>query len=355
MMNAAYVEELTGADGIRYGRVPVPRPGAREVLVRVAAVTANHVDTFVRSGRFATDLHFPQILSRDLVGTVVDVGTEVAQAQVSHAQATQAQAAEAGGFAAGDMVWSHSLGYDGRQGSAAEFALVDADRLYHLPAGVDPLQAVAVLHPGATAFLALQQHARLQSGECVYVGGGAGQVGSALVVQAARAGARVVASARSEDASYCWELGAEAVLDYRSPTLATELAAAVAGQAAAGSGRTGVDVYVETSGKHDFAQAIGSLAKGGRIILLAGVEAESPLPVGKLYTRDGRLLGFVISNASVAELARSAACVNELLAGGLLRPRQIEVMPLAQLARAHRLLESGQVRGTRLVLVPDGG
>jgi len=355
MMNAAYIEELTGADGIRYGRTPVPRPGAREVLVRVAAVTANHVDTFVRSGRFATDLHFPQILSRDLVGTVVDVGTEVAQAQVSQAQATHAQAAEAGGFAAGDMVWSHSLGYDGRQGSAAEFALVEADRLYHLPAGVDPLQAVAVLHPGATAFLALQQHARLQSGECVYVGGGAGQVGSALIVQAARAGARVVASARSEDASYCRELGAEAVLDYRSPTLATELAEAVAGQAAAGSGRTGVDVYVETSGKHDFAQAIDSLAKGGRIILLAGVEAESPLPVGKLYTRDGSLLGFVISNAGVAELARSAACVNELLAGGLLRPRKIEVMPLAQLARAHRLLESGQVRGTRLVLVPDGG
>jgi NADPH:quinone reductase-like Zn-dependent oxidoreductase len=355
MMNAAYIEELTGADGIRYGRMPVPRPGAREVLVRVAAVTANHVDTFVRSGRFATDLHFPQILSRDLVGTVVDVGTEVAQAQVSQAQATHAQAAEAGGFAAGDMVWSHSLGYDGRQGAAAEFALVEADRLYHLPAGVDPLQAVAVLHPGATAFLALQQHARLQSGECVYVGGGAGQVGSALIVQAARAGARVVASARSEDASYCRELGAEAVLDYRSPTLATELAEAAAGRAAAGSGRTGVDVYVETSGKHDFAQAIGSLAKGGRIILLAGVEAESPLPVGKLYTRDGSLLGFVISNAGVAELARSAACVNELLAGGLLRPRKIEVMPLAQLALAHRLLESGQVRGTRLVLVPDGG
>lgn len=332
MMNAAYIEGLTSAEGIRYGRLPVPRPGEREVLVRVAAVTANHVDTFVRSGRFATVLHFPQILGRDLVGTVVEVG------------------AEAGDFATSDTVWSHSLGYDGRQGSAAEFAVIEADRLYRLPVGIDPLRAVAVLHPSATAFLALQEHARVQAGECVYIGGGAGQVGSALIVQAARAGATVLASASSGDAGYCRGLGADAVLDYRSPTLAADLAEAVAA-----TGRSGVDVYIESSGKHDFDLAVANLAKGGRIILLAGVAAEAPLPVGKLYTRDGSMLGFVISNASVGQLARSAACVNELLASGSLRTRKIKVLPLSELAQAHHLLESGQVRGTRLVLVPDGG
>ena len=69
-----------------------------------------------------------------------------------------------GGFAVGDQVWENSLGHGGRQGSFAQYATVPVDRLYRLPDGVDPMQAVAVAHMAATAWLGLFRHARLDPG-----------------------------------------------------------------------------------------------------------------------------------------------------------------------------------------------
>ncbi len=323
-MNAAFVDGLTGAEGIRYGRLPVPENGDRDVLVKVTGVTANHVDTFVRSGKFATELSFPLVMGRDVVGTVAACGREVTE------------------FRLGDAVWSNSMGHGGRQGTAADFVSVPADRLYPLPTGVDPLDAVAVLHPGATAYLALHTHAKLRAGECVFVGGGAGQVGSALIVQAVRAGARALASAAPKDAQYCRDLGAEIALDYRSTNLGAELAAAAG---------AGIDVYIETSGHHDLALAVDNLALRGRIVLLSAGN-EPTVPIGKLYTRDGSILGFVISNASVSELAGAATAINSLLAENTLVPRHIDVLPLSRMGQAHSRLEAGEVHGTRLVLIP---
>ena len=90
----------------------------------------------------------------DVVGTVAAVGSGVA------------------GFAVGDDVWCNSLGHGGRQGACAEYSVVPVDRLYHLPDGVDPVTAVAALHPAATAHLALFRHGHLRPGETHLVAGG---------------------------------------------------------------------------------------------------------------------------------------------------------------------------------------
>ena len=162
-----------------------PVPGPTDVLVRVDAAAVDPVDMFVRSGAYRTPTPFPFVLGRDLVGTVAETGPG------------------ATGFAVGDRVWSHSMGHGGRQGVTAEYCVVGVDRLYHLPGDVDAARAVAVLHPVATAHLALFRHARLQPGETVLVIGGAGNVGRAATVLAARAGARVLAVARAETAPDC--------------------------------------------------------------------------------------------------------------------------------------------------------
>ena len=151
-MRAAYITELGPADAIRVGELPTPVPGPTDVLVRVELVVVDPVDTLVRSGAYRTPTPFPFVVGRDLVGTVAEAG------------------AGAAGFAPGDRVWCNSLGHDGRQGSFAEFAVVPAERLYHLPDGADPVASVAVLHPAATAYLALFRHGRLRPGESVYVG-----------------------------------------------------------------------------------------------------------------------------------------------------------------------------------------
>ncbi|MFD5574073.1 NADPH:quinone reductase [Streptomyces cadmiisoli] len=325
-MRAAYITRFGGADDIRTGRLPLPVPGPDEVLVRVDAVAANHVDTFVRSGAYATDVRFPFVVGRDLVGTV---------------------AAPAGRFAAGDRVWCNSLGHAGRQGSFAEYAAAPADRLYPLPAGVDPERAVAVLHTAATAHIGLFRTAGLRPGETILLRGAGGGVGSAAVQLARAAGARVIAVDRAENAEWCRRCGAHEVLDRADPGTP----AAVRDLAP-----DGVDVLWDCSGHHDFDATVPLLARGGRVVLAAGMGARAVLPVGAVYTRDISLRGFVISNASAADLAASAEGINRELARGRLTGRVRARLPLTEAARAHRLLEGRESTAApgRVVLFPGG-
>lgn len=327
-MRAAYVEQLGQAENIRYGELPPPQPGPDDVLVDVEVTTVNHVDTFVRSGAWRTPLEFPFVIGRDLVGTVAAAGPGV------------------GGFAVGDRVWCNSLGHDGRQGAAAEQAAVPADRLYHLPPGVAPADAVAVAHSAATAYLALFTHGRTRPGETVVILGAAGCVGSAATAMAAEAGARVIAVASAEDARHCWDLGAAEVIDYRDPDLPQRLRE---------RSPRGVDVHVDTSARNDLVAAVDLLAKRGRIVLLAGMHTRPVLPVGPLYLKDCSVIGFAISQATVGELAEAASCVNRLLADGRLRPRRTRTLPLRAAAEAHRQTEAGEAAGTRIVLGVTGG
>jgi NADPH:quinone reductase-like Zn-dependent oxidoreductase len=202
---------------------------------------------------YRTRMDFPFVVRRDLVGTVASSG--------------------APGFAVGDVVWCDSMRHDGRHGPAAERVVVPAERLYHLPAGVEQDRAVAMVHPAATAYLALFTHGRLQRGETVLVGGAAGNVGSAMVVLAAEAGARVIATAGAKDADYCRELGAAEVFDYPDQERAHRIRRAQS---------SGVDVWLDTSGENDLQTAVELLAHRVRIVLLAGAPSRPVLPAGPL-------------------------------------------------------------------------
>ncbi|GAA1739869.1 NADPH:quinone reductase [Luedemannella helvata] len=313
-MRAAYIERFGPPEEIRCGTLPDPVAGPTDVLVEVRATTVNPVDTFVRSGLFRTPVAFPFVVSRDLVGRVVAAGPG------------------ASGFAPGDPVWCNSLGHGGRQGAAAELAVVPVDRLYRLPAGADPLAAVAVLHPAATAYLGLFRHGGLRTGDTVLVAGAAGNVGGAALTLAAEAGARVIATARAADADRCRSLGAAEVIPYDEPDLAARLRAAAP---------DGVDVHVDTSGHNDLRLAVDLLAHGGRIVLLAGARTEPVLPAGRLYMKDGSIRGFVISHATTADLADAARAINRLLPSGALRSREVELLPLDAAADAHAAIEKG--------------
>jgi NADPH:quinone reductase-like Zn-dependent oxidoreductase len=324
-MRAAYITELGPAEGIRVGELPVPVAGPTDVLVRVEVVVVNPVDLLVRSGAYPTPTPFPFVVGRDLVGTVAEAGPGAV------------------GFAVGDRVWCNSLGHGGRQGSFAEYAVVPAERLYHLPVAADPVAAVALFHPGATAWLALFRRGGLRATETVYVGGAAGNVGTAMTALASLGGARVLAGARSEDDEWCRAAGADEVVDYRDPELRGRLAALAP---------AGIDLYVDSSGHLDLPGAIDLLADGGRIVLMAGGGQRLTLPVGPLYTHDRRIVGFVISRAGTGELAEAAAVLNGRLAAGDLPVRVRAVWPLERAAEAHQAVERG-LRGRTVLRVAD--
>lgn len=324
-MRAAFIRRTGDIDQIEVADLPVPRPGPTDVLVRMVASVVNPVDLFVRSGAYRTHLPLPFVIGRDLVGTVADAGPGVTA------------------FRPGDAVWCNSLGHHGRQGAFAQYAVVASERLYALPDGVAPEQAVAVLHPAATAHLGLVREARLQAGETLLVEGAGGAVGSALVQMGHSMGARVLATAAPHDAPWCSACGASAVFDYHDPRLAEHIGSAAP---------DGVDVWWDTSGHNDLARSVALMAPRGRIVVMSGLGGgDVPLPVGALYTRDARLLGFAISNATVDELADAARHLNRLLAAGVLRARIGAHFRLAEAARAHAALAGGQVHG-RIVVRP---
>lgn len=314
-MTAAYVTELGAADRIRVGPLPVPPAGPSDILVRVQAVAVNHVDTFVRSGAYRMEISFPFVVGRDLVGTVV----------------CPAASGPGAVFPAGARVWCNSLGYGGRQGSFAEYAVVPGDRLYPLPDGVDPAEAVSVLHTGATAHIGLFREARIEAGQTVVVSNVGGGVGSAVTQLATAAGARVIAVDRARSARWCRDCGASAVVDPADPQAASRIAALAP---------SGADVWWDNSGQPDFDAMLPLLARGGRLVLVAGLQARAMLPVGAVYTRDISIHGFAISNASVGDLAVAAEMINMEMASGRLRGRIRATLGLADAAKAHLMQET---------------
>lgn len=324
-MRGAYVTELGPPENIQIGALGEPKLGPLDVLVRSEALAVNFVDTLIRSGRYPTPKTFPFVIGRDVVGAVAATGQAV------------------DGFRVGDAVWCNSLGHDGRQGSFAEYAAVPSDRLYPLPAGADPTETVALLHPAATAYLGLFREAGLRLGETLLVSGGAGAVGSTAVQFGAASGAHVIATAREEDADWCRSAGAELVFDYRDPDLWARIKAAAP---------RGVDVLFETSRHFDFSHTLPLLAKGGRFVLISSLGSPMPVPLEQLYLRDASLRGFTISGATVTDLAQAAQAINDGISRELLRVRVGTRLRLEESERAHRLMEEG-TRG-RIVVKLEG-
>jgi NADPH:quinone reductase-like Zn-dependent oxidoreductase len=317
-VRAAYIDALGPAAAITYGELPDPEPAADQVLVRVEAVAVDMVDTYLRSGRWPTPLSLPVAVGRDLVGVVAGTGAAVTDVQ------------------AGRRVWTNSAGYGGRPGATAELVAVDRERLYPLPEGADPVRFVAAVHPGATAHGVLLGRARLRPGETVAVVGANGAVGVCLVQLAARYGAEVVAVVRNAAAAgRLRELGARHVVVAE---------AAVAAAAAAAVAPRGVDVFVDTSRHVDLATVPERLEPRGRIVLVAG-EGTTELDLWRFYVREIQLLGFVMSQMTVPELAAAAEWINAA-------PPRVgvgRVLGFADAARAHSILEGGE-----LPRMPDG-
>jgi NADPH2:quinone reductase len=190
---------------------------------------------------------------------------------------------------------------------------------------------------GITAHLGLFREAHLKQGETVLVTGGSGGVGSAVTQMARIAGARVIATAGSQEkARLCRGLGADHVILYKEQKL-DEAVRELAPQ--------GVSVWFETSRSPDFLTAVPLLAPRGRFIVMAGRDAQPPLPVGPFYTRDCRLLGFAMFNAGADDQRRAAEEIASWMAAGKLRAHIDRVLPLEQLAEAHRLQEDFTVHG----------
>ncbi|MAE66479.1 MAG: quinone oxidoreductase [Phycisphaeraceae bacterium] len=318
-MKAAYINEPCPPDGIVYGDLPDPTQSGREVLVRVGAVSLNPIDTYVRSGAVAMALPRPFVVGCDLAGTVEAVGDDVSRFQV------------------GDRVWGTNQGLFGRQGTFAQRAAVDECWLYPTPPDVRDEDAAAASLVGVTAHLGLVRDAALRRDETIAVIGGSGGVGSTVVQMAKAIGARVVATAGSDEkVEICRALGADVVIAYRRQDIGDGIRAAAP---------DGVDVFWETRRTPDFDLAVDTMAECGRMVLMAGRDARPPFPVGPFYLKQCTLHGTAMLKASAADQRVCAEDISQWLASGALRPRVDRILHLSDAAEAHALQERSTVGG----------
>jgi NADPH2:quinone reductase len=313
-MKAAYLETTGAPEVLHYGDLPTPQPKSGEVLVRIKAAALNPIDVYLRAGTINMPLPKPFVTGTDLAGTVEALGPGATRYKV------------------GDRVWGSNQGLLGRQGTCGEFAAVAEDWLYPTPVGVADADAAGAALVGITAHLGLFRCANLQAGETVFVNGGTGGVGSMVVQMAKVVGARAVTTVGSaEKAAICKSWGADLVLNYKTDNVDAKIREF--------AGEQGINVWYETQREPDFLRTVPLLAKRGRMIIMAGRQAQPVFPSGPFYVKDCALFGFAMFNATAAEQRRSADDINKWLGAKKLRVLIGRTFPLSQTAAAHRLLE----------------
>jgi NADPH:quinone reductase len=306
-MRTVIVRSFGGPDVLEVAEVPVPEPGPGQLRVRVAAAAVNPVDVHTRSGALTTAGLLPE---REAVGLGWDVSGTV-----------DALGPDAVGFRPGDAVIGLSDRLPLPSKAQAEYVVLDAGAVAAVPDGTDPVAAATLPLGGLTAVQALDL-VGAEPGDTLLVTGAAGSVGGYAVQLAARAGLRVVAVASAGDEGVLRGFGAESFVP-RTADLPAAVRALVPG---------GVHAAVDAASLGTL--ALDAVRGGGSLVSVRG---DAPTPLRGIRVRN------VWIRADGPRLA-------ELAAAGL-HPRVADVLPLDEVAEAHRRLEAGGLRG-RLVLVP---
>lgn len=317
-MRAAYINEVGPPESIVIGELPDPKPAGGQVLVKVGAASVNPIDAYIRKGPAMPDMPWPYIVGSDMAGVVKALGPDATR------------------FHVGDRVWGANQGVLGRQGTFAEYAVIDERWLYPTPDAVSDEQAAAMALVGITAHLGLVDEAKIDAGETILVNGGSGAVGSTVIQMAKALGARVIATTSGQEkAAYCRALGADEVLDHSTDDVVNRVQAITAGN--------GAHVWWETSRTPNLDVAVECLSRRGRLLLMAGRNARPELPVGPFYSKCCRIYGFVMFHAAPESQRRAAERINRWMASGALKAKIDRIGALEETAELHRLQEQNTI------------
>jgi NADPH2:quinone reductase len=322
-MRTIRVHALGAADVLRPEDVPLPEPQEGEARIRVEAVGVNFIEVYQRLGLYKMPVPFTP--GGECAGTVTAVGPGVSSVVVGDRAATV-----------------------NASGSYAEEAIVRADRLVPLPAGVTARQGAAAMLQGMTAHYLATSTYPLKPGDTCLVHAAAGGVGLLLCQLAKKRGARVVGTASTpEKRALAKAAGADLVVDYTKEDFV--------GAAREFTGGRGVSVVYDSVGKSTFEKGLDALAPRGMMALFG----QSSGPVGPLdpqvLNQKGSLFltrpSLFLYVASREELLARAGDVLSWVKDGSLKLRTEHDFPLALAADAHRALEGRKTTG-KVLLIP---
>jgi NADPH:quinone reductase-like Zn-dependent oxidoreductase len=326
-MRAYRIESFGSVDGISLGERPDPRPGTRELLVRVRATSLNYRDLMVLKGGGRGPTRQGIVPLSDGAGEVVAVGERTSRFAVGDRVIGCFHPRWFGGPIKPDYL-SDRLGAN-LDGMLAEYAVVNEKAVVAIPGDLSFEEAATLPCAAVTAWVALTGHRRVTAGDTVLTQGTGGV--SIFAAQLARLlGARVIATTSSTaKAERLTSLGASAVVNYvETPAWHEEVMALTAGQ--------GVDRVVEIGGPDTLTNSIKALAVGGHISLIGSILSRSGTRLDPLLL-GGR--GMTLSSISVGSRADFEA-MNRAIALHRLRPVIDRVFPFERALDAYRHFES---------------
>jgi NADPH:quinone reductase-like Zn-dependent oxidoreductase len=294
-MKSIRIHHFGGPEQIHLENTPQPQIGPKQLLIEVHDAGVNPIDWKIRQNFYKqmNDSDLPMTLGQDIAGIVVGVGSGVT------------------GLAIGDRVFGFA-----DDGGYAEFAVADQNSVAVIPAGVDFKTAASLPTAALTAWQTVVDTAHVGQGMSVLIQGAAGGVGSFAAQLCKWRGARVIATAASEDFGYLKSIAVDEVIDYKD-----------------------LDVVVDLVGGEVTALSMRVVKKGGIIISTTHTIKED----------EARALGIRGVNIMMKRDALELETLGRLVAEGVLKSRVSQVLPLEKAAEAQEINQRGHSRG-KLVL-----
>lgn len=325
-MPCVEISEPGGPEVLLPARRDVPVPAAGEVLIEVAAAGVNRPDVMQRRGLYPPPPGASDLPGLEVAGRVVALGAGV------------------DGWRLGDTVCALTNG-----GGYAAYAIAPAAQCLPVPEGSSALEAASLPETCFTVWTNVFERGALAAGESLLVHGGSSGIGITAIQLACARGARVFATAGSEEkCRACEGLGAERAVNYREEDFVEVLQELTGGR--------GVDVILDMVGGDYVGRNLKLAALDGRIVNIAFQQGfEATVNFVPLLTKRLTLSASTLRPRSAEDKAGIAAALRAevwpLYAAGELKPVIAATFPLAEAAEAHRLMESSQHIGKIVLTV----
>jgi NADPH2:quinone reductase len=323
-MKAVRFSQYGGPEVLRWEEAPDPEVRSRDVLIRVEAAGVNFADLMRRQGQYTARDALPTVLGTEAAGVVMRVGGEVE------------------GFKPGDRVLGRAP-----RGCQAEFVSIPAVAVAQIPPGCTFIEAAAIPVVFLTAYHMLKTLAPLAPGETVLIHAAASGVGTAAVQLAKLWGARVFATASTDEKlALARRLGADECVNYVKQDFLAEVLAR--------TGNRGVDRILECVGGEVLLKSVKAAAPGGRLMIYGRASGSlPPLDPSEFFPKNLQIIGVHIGMPPwSAEQHRTALeeCL-ALVAARKVRPVIAATFKMSEAARAHEYLAARKTMG-KVVLVP---
>jgi NADPH:quinone reductase len=325
-MIAIAITKPGGPEVLQHIEVPTPQPGPREVLIRVAAAGVNRPDVMQREGKYPPPPGASDIPGLEVSGTISQCGPDVERWRI------------------GDCVCALLSG-----GGYAEYCIAPDVQCLPVPSTLDVVAAGGIPETFFTVWTNVFERGRLGDGESFLVHGGSSGIGTTAIQMARAFGARVFATAGSDEkCAACERLGAERAINYRTHDFAAVLMELTGGH--------GIDVILDMVGAAYFSRNLDLLALEGRLLQIAMLHgAKAEINLIRLLRQRLTVTGSTLRARTVDEKGAIAEALERavwpLLESGRIRPVIFATFSLTRAAEAHRLMESGSHIGKILLTV----